>query len=383
MTLTCDDLDDLVQLRRNLHQAPELSGAEFQTATTMADEMRRLGADQVDTGIGGTGVLATFEGRQDGPTLLFRAELDALPIHESGGIPHRSMQSGVAHSCGHDGHMAILCGLARRLSRKRPARGRVLLLFQPAEETGAGAQAVIDDPRFRSFAPDYAFALHNRPGLPMGHVGLATGPVNCASRGMKLRLVGREAHASEPQNGRSPATALARLVSRLPELGRGQLGDPDYALVTLTHLRMGAPAFGIAPGEADLLATLRTATDAGMASLVSDAEKIVGTEAARERLSAELAYADVFHHCENHADAVTWVARALDGLKMPHDRSGCPMSASEDFGRFGVSGCRSAMLFLGSGETCPALHNPDYDFPDDLIAPGVAIFARVTRDMLG
>lgn len=382
MTLSQTDIAELTALRHALHAAPDLSGEEAGTAARIAGALTPLAPDALLTGLGGHGLAAVFAGAAPGPTVLFRCELDALPIEERGSPPHRSRNPGKAHLCGHDGHMAILMGLARIFARQRPARGRAVLLFQPAEETGAGAAAVIADPGFETVLPDYAFSLHNLPGLPLGHVGLAPGPVNCASRGMAVTLTGKSAHASEPENGTSPMGALTRLMPALTALGHGTTAERDFALVTITHAEMGAPAFGIAPGEATLHATLRTLTDDRMASLCAATEGLVRDTAAAEDLRVDIAWHDIFAHCENGAEATAIIARALDTLGLAHDARGLPMRASEDFGRFGHR-ARAAMFFLGAGEDHAALHNPDYDFPDALLPVGTRIFAQIARDLLG
>src|SRR5690606_41957221 len=156
-----------------------------------------------------------------GLTLLFRAELDALPIAEISDVPHRSTIEGKGHMCGHDGHMAILAALGRLFGRQRPASGRVVLMFQPAEETGNGAAGVVADPRYAAIRPDYAFSLHNLPGVPLGHVRLRSGVVNCASRGIRILLDGRTAHASMPETGIAPTLAVARLLPALEKPSHG------------------------------------------------------------------------------------------------------------------------------------------------------------------
>jgi len=382
MSLTNSDIADLIALRRELHRYPEVSGAEGRTAGRIGTALSEHPPDRLLTGLGGHGVAAVYDGAAPGPTVLFRCELDALPIRETGSADHRSTVPDTGHLCGHDGHMAILAGLARLLARCRPTRGRAVLLFQPAEETGAGARAVLDDPRFETVAPQYAFSLHNMPGVPLGRVSLAAGPVNCASRGLALTLTGTTAHASQPETGISPMPALARLMPRLAELSHGDTADRDFALVTLTHARMGEAAFGIAPGEATLFATLRTLTDDRMAALCDRARALSDTVAAECGLTVRRNYHDIFPHCENDAEATRIIAAALDGLGIPHDATGLPWRPSEDFGRFGHR-ARSAMLFLGAGTDTPALHNPDYDFPDDLIPAGIRIFERIARDLLG
>lgn len=195
-------------------------------------------------------VAGIYDSGNDGPTIMLRCELDALPIQEISDLPHKSQDDGKAHLCGHDGHMAILIGVSRWLGKNRPHKGRVVLLFQPAEEDGAGAAKVISDPRFTAIKPDISLALHNYPNLPLGHGAIIAGPMNCASRGMKIRLFGRTAHASEPENGVSPALAIASLIPALTALKRGEgQADPAFVLTTITHAELGEPAFGVAPGE--------------------------------------------------------------------------------------------------------------------------------------
>jgi len=383
MSLTNSDVAELTDWRRALHRAPELSGAEAGTAKRVIAALEATGADAIVRGLGEHGVAAIYEGAEPGPTLLLRAETDALPIEETGTAPHRSAVPGVAHLCGHDGHSAILTGLARLLGRRRPARGRAVLLFQPAEETGAGMRAVLADPAFAPLRPDMALALHNMPGLPLGHVALAPGPFACASRGLRIALHGATAHAAQPETGRSPAPALSALLTGLASLGpAGAPMGAAFRLVTLTHARMGEPAFGIAPAEAELFATLRTRDDAPMEALAAEARALVAAQAEAHGLGCEIEEADIFAACHNAPEATALLDRAVTTAGLPRAHWDFPMRASEDFGLIG-SLCPAAMLLLGAGEQAPALHNSDYDFPDDLIAPGVRIFEAVCREMLG
>ncbi|MCV0394268.1 MAG: amidohydrolase [Rhizobiaceae bacterium] len=382
MDLTNRDIVDLVEFRQTLHRFPEISGEEEQTALRVVDFLTPCEPDTVLTGMGGHGVAAVFNGEAPGPTLLFRSELDALPIEELSGVAHSSEVPGKSHMCGHDGHTAILAAMARALGRRRPAKGRVVLMFQPAEETGAGAAGVTADPRYAAIAPDYALSLHNFPGTPLGHVRIRDGVVACASRGMRTVLTGKTAHSSMPETGTSPMQAVSRLMPRLGALGQGTFGDEDFAMATVTHCSMGEAVFGIAPGQAEIWTTLRTRRDDRMADLCRQAELLVAEAAAEAGLSHSVDYHEIFVASVNAPEAATLLREALDAEGIPHDEEGLPMRASEDFGLFG-RGAKSAMMFLGSGQTHPALHNPDYDFPDELIPIGARVFLCVVDTMLG
>ncbi|KQV83190.1 amidohydrolase [Rhizobium sp. Root1220] len=384
MFLTDRELLEIKEFRRNLHRNPEVSGEEVETANRVRAALVGSNPDQIVSNLGGHGVAVIYEGAAVGPTLMIRAELDGLPIEEISDVSYRSTVPGKGHLCGHDGHMAVLVALAQGLGQKRPATGRVILLFQPAEENGAGAAAVLADPRFAALKPDLALSLHNFPGVKLGHVLLREGPVNCASRGMKIVLNGKTAHASNPEDGLAPTFAMAGLLEALTALGNnGPLGA-EYSLVTVTHARLGEPAFGISPGYAEIWATLRTLTDESMAALVRDAETLARERAQATGLRLEITYEDVFQQCYNSAEAVDALRRALDdeGVSRESASALLPMKGSEDFGLFRAV-APSAMFFLGAGEDHPRLHNPDYDFPDELIAVGSRIFMRAVRNILG
>ena len=381
MYLTNQDIIELTAWRRKLHAMPEVSGEEFSTAAEVIAFLADTGPDRVISGLGGAGVAVIYDSGVAGPTVMFRAELDALPIEETGEPEHRSRISGKGHMCGHDGHMATLAALGRQFGRQRPKHGRAILLFQPAEETGAGAAAVIADEKFAELRPDYAFSLHNKPGMPLGHIWLKDGAANCASRGLRIVLEGKTAHASMPETGTSPASAIASLIPALTALSRGSVAGGDLVLATITHASIGEPAFGIAPGRAELWVTLRTMTDDRMAALTERAEALVRDAAAAGGLQCRMEYHDIFDHCENDPEAAGLLRQAMEAEQVPHE-AGEALRASEDFGRFGALS-KSAMFFLGAGENTPALHNPNYDFPDELIAIGARVFMRTARDILG
>ncbi|WAJ27173.1 amidohydrolase [Antarcticirhabdus aurantiaca] len=380
--LTNRDVAELTAWRKHLHQHPELSNEEERTAAAVVAFLADTAPDKVLTGLGGHGVALVYDSGTDGPTVMIRSELDALPIEELSGAAHASLVPGRSHMCGHDGHTTILAALGRQFGRARPSRGRVVLLFQPAEETGDGAAGVIADPRFAEFAPDLAFSLHNLPGVPFGEVRLKVGVVNCASRGLRIVLEGKTAHSSMPETGTSPMIAVSRIMPALPELGRGRFEDDDFRMVTVTHARMGEAVFGVAPGRAELWASLRTRRNEDMANLCAAAEALAEGIAAEHGLRCIIDYHEIFAASLNAPEAVEHLRRALDNEGIRHTEEALPMRASEDFGLFG-QGAPSAMFFLGAGERHPSLHNPDYDFPDDLIPIGARIFMRAARNILG
>ena len=380
--LTNSDIEDLTQFRRALHQYPEISGEEIETARTIAAELKKLSPTRILTNLGGHGVAAVFDSGTPGPTVLFRAELDALPIPEEHDIPWVSKVLGKSHVCGHDGHMTMLLALGRMIARQPVAKGRVVLMFQPAEEDGSGARAAVNDPAYAEIAADFAFAIHVEPGRPFGHVDTAPALINCASKGVAVTLRGKTAHAASPEDGTSPAPALAELIPSLQALGPGGALDDGFRLVTLTHLRMGEPTFGVAPGEAVLYATLRSTRDDALAEIEDALRAEVARAAEAHGLTSEFAESDHFAASINDPEAYAIAAAAMDALGVSHGQKNLPMRASEDFGLFGRD-AKAAMLCLGPGEDYAALHNPDYDFPDDLIPIGAGIFERIARDLLG
>lgn len=380
MALNDKQISALIDLRHALHRRPEVSGEEVETAKRIAAELETLGADRIWRNLGGHGVAAEFTGRAEGPTVLFRCELDGLPIHEISERVYRSQIDGRGHLCGHDGHMVSILGVAMALAT-RPAKGRVILLFQPAEETGAGAKAVIEDPRWPELRPDFAFAYHNLPGRPLGEIGLRPGPGNCASRGMQILLEGKSSHAAAPEDGTSPGPAMAALMQGLPKLGTGKIGDNAFSLSTLTHAKLGEPTFGIAPGFGELRVTLRCMTDDRMKALVSNAEALIAQHT--QDISVEVLWHDIFYSVTNDAEATDAGRRVAVRQGLSRHEMETPMRWSEDFGRFGTDGAKAAMFYIGAGVTQPQLHNPDYDFPDALIPVVTGLFSGIVDDILG
>lgn len=380
--MTPETLARLTSLRHKLHQSPEISGEEKNTAAQIAELLEQHSPDRILKDIGGHGLAVLFDSGQAGPTVGIRCELDGLPIQEISDAPYVSRIPGKGHLCGHDGHMTMVLGVSEALGKSRPPNGKVVLIFQPAEETGKGAIAYRADPKFAEIAPDYMFSLHNLPGLDLGEVELCQGPANCASRGMRIVLKGKTSHAAAPQDGVSPAGALSQLILVLADLGKGGVLDADFALTTVTHASLGEATFGVAPGHAELWVTLRTVSDNRMSRLIQDAENLVQSVAKSERLAVDISYDDIFEACTNNADATEVLAQACAAQSVPYQLVSEPQRFSEDFGQFG-KGAKSAMFWLGSGKDHPQLHNPDYDFPDALIPIGTGIFLSAIEQVLG
>ncbi len=381
--MSTDGPAPLRELRRRLHGAPELAGSEAATAELMAAFLEAQGPDALLDGLGGNGLAARFDGAAPGPTVLLRAELDALPIHEASSLPHRSQRPGVAHLCGHDGHMAILAGVAVRLGTARPARGRVWLLLQPSEETGEGARRVTADPRFAGIDPEWAFAIHNLPGHPLGTVLLRDGAFACGSVGLVARLHGTTAHAAHPELARSPAAAVARLIPHLSGLADpAALPHPGFALSTVIHAQVGDMAFGTTPGEAVVCATLRADDEEVLGRLREAAVAAVSEEAARDDLGWETSWVEPFPVTVNDPEAVAAVRLAASGLGLRCEELPRPLRWSEDFGEL-ARGRRGALIGLGAGEAHAPLHAPTYDFPDALLETGVDLFRGVLDHVLG
>lgn len=372
-------MDSIIALRHELHRNPGTSGKEKETAERIARFFKPLAPDAIFDNLGGTGVAVVFSGAKPGQTIMLRAELDALPIQERNHLPYSSANPGKAHLCGHDGHMAILAAVGSELATARPAKGRVVLLFQPAEETGAGAAAVTRDARFPEIAPDYVFAMHNLPGFPLGQVVIRNGVFSAASRGITIGLHGTPAHAAQPETGHSPATAMARIIEKMAQLPSDLTSPDETAFITVVGAQLGDKAFGTAPAEAEIWATLRSTTDSTMAALTSYVEKAATDLADAFNLDCTIGYSDVFAATLNSARANDIVRHNAEGQVHELDQ---PFRWSEDFGHFSEH-AEGALFGMGAGTDMPELHNSNYDFPDDLLAPAAQLFQKLIRQFLG
>jgi len=400
----------LKEIRQQLHRLAETAHQEKETAAFVAARLREAGIEDIREGIGGYGLVATIDSRRPGPALLFRAELDALPIDETISLPYASRNSGVAHKCGHDGHMSVLIGLAQALQDRPLARGKVHLLFQPAEETGEGAEKMLGDHKMSGIAPDFAFALHNLPGFPLHSVLLREDVFAAGSAGLIIRLTGNTAHAAHPDQGRSPAPAVAALISSLQELPGSVLPSGRFGLATIIHVRIGDEAFGTTPGRAVLMATLRAWEPEDLEQLREQAVGLAYEVAEAQGLECGHEWTEVFHPTVNNPEAVALVRKAAEKLvasraaKRGGDQTGYqsekraefetlkrsggqsvpleirdmahPFSWSEDFGMF-TNRFTGALVGIGAGEDHAHLHDTRYDFPDEILETGIALFTGI------
>jgi len=372
----------LIEIRHSLHSDPEVSGQETRTAEKIVNYLKRIGVNRIYENIGGKGVLAVIEGSKPGKNLLFRAELDALPLREENEIAYKSKNKRVAHLCGHDGHMAILLGIAELIYRKRnEMSGKTILLFQPAEETAQGAVAVLADKNFKEIKVDQAFALHNIPGYALGAVLIRNGCFALASRGVIIRLIGATSHAGEPLNGRSPTLAMTRIINEIILLPKRYLPLSTDALTTVVYARLGEVAFGTSPGYAEIMATFRSGKEQEMKILIQEVERLIKGQAKLYRLDSEIEHTEIFPVTKNDNRIVEIVKRAAKKISNEIIQLEAPFPWSEDFGYFSRK-FPSVLFGFGAGKDHPSLHNPDYDFPDQIIEPAVKMLYQICLEVL-
>ena len=270
--------------------------------------------------------------------------------------------------------MAILTAVAQYYSNNRPKAGRVILLFQPAEETGEGAKKILEDKASEQLKPDFVFALHNAPKYPLGEVLIKTGTICCASRGMIIRLTGKTAHAAQPETGNSPVKAVYQLLPLFEQLPMLINSQSDFTFATIVGVKIGEKAFGTSPSDAEIYVTLRSEHDIEMKRLVDIVNEKITSLSIAHKLTYSIEYEDVFDATVNHEKAVEIITHALNDEPVNHLTR--PFRWSEDFGQFTRLHC-GALFGLGAGENTPALHNPDYDFPDQLIETGSRYFIKI------
>lgn len=375
-------IKEIQKIRQTLHKYPELSGSESETASFIKGYLDRFDADGIIEGIGGAGLMGIFNGESpdQGPTILIRAELDALAIHEASTLSYASENSGVMHACGHDGHMAMVLGVAKWLKNNRPKFGRVILLFQPAEETGLGAEAMISDEKFNSILVDRAIALHNLPGYKKNAVFIKEGTFASASVGLKIEFLGQSSHAAYPGEGINPSLALSEFVQKLESLKKKARLHDKFRVLTVTYIKLGEPAFGINPGKCEMGVTVRAETDNGIIEMIEDVKNELSSVDKTFEGDVSIEEREPFSAVINDAEGVKLLSTIADKLDVDIQFLNEPFAWSEDFGKFRAK-CPITLFGLGSGEEFPALHSENYDFDDDLIPVGTTIFCEYIKEL--
>ena len=368
-------MQSLISIRQHLHQFPELSGQEYQTQQFLKKQLAPLNPDYLQE-VATTGLLVTFWSKRAGPNILLRADMDALPIAEINSFAHRSRKEKESHKCGHDGHTAILVGVARQLAQHPPQKGKVFLLFQPAEEIGQGAQAVLNDPEFKKWSFDQCFALHNLPGYPMHQIICKPHQFSAGAVSVAFRLFGKTAHAAQPEKGLNPSQALSAILQLRERFTQPKTDAQDFALVTPVYATLGEKSYGASAGYAEAHFTLRAWNQEHLEQVCKAFSHAVKSQATAEGLWLEEEWFEVFHANYNHPRAYDLVKQSAARHNLSWQEMERPFRWTEDFGLLS-STFTGAMFGLGAGEQTPALHNPDYDFPDEIIETGVKMFVEI------
>ena len=370
----------LESLRHKLNKNAELSGQEKKTNKIINEFLAKTNPDVHYKNIGGYGIVAIYKGVEEGKNILFRADIDGLNI-PSGQQTTVNGQKSIAngqysHRCGHDGHATILCGLAMRYGKKRPEKGNVILLFQPAEETGEGALAVINDPLFKEIKIDMAFALHNLPGYAKHQIILKKDCFASASLGLKLIFEGATSHASQPEKGNNPQIVVTTLLDAFQKKYENLKRDKYNTILTVTHVSIGEETFGVTPGHAEIWLTLRSQDDSALRQLTESTIVLSEYVAQEFKLNFSHSIHEDFVATMNSDRLTDVVEKSAQELRLSVNNIKEPFPWSEDFGRFG-SICPICLFGLGCGFEHEPLHSPIYDFEDEIIDTGVDIFYQL------
>jgi amidohydrolase len=375
-------IEDVRRWRHDLHRIPELGLREHRTGDYLAEALGAMGV-AVARGVGGTGLVGTISGGTisdgTGGALGLRADMDGLPLTERGGRPYASQHDGVMHACGHDGHMAMLLGAAARLSAEGGFAGTVHLVFQPAEEHGLGAKAMIADGLFERFPMDAIFGLHGMPGNPERGISTRAGGLMAAEDNFEIRVIGRGGHAARPQMVVDPIPIAAEIILALQTIVARNVDPAEPAVVSCTEILTDGARNAI-PGEVVIRGDTRSFRDDVRDLLEHRIRQLADGICAAHGASGSVTYTHEFEPTINDpvsVAAAVRAARAAVGDELA-DGDATPWTASEDFGAFlrRVPGC---FALLGTGVDGPSLHSPDFDFNDDVLDAGVAYYVNLVR----
>jgi hippurate hydrolase len=365
--------------RRDFHAHPEVLYDVHRTAGLVAERLRGFGCDEVVTGIGRTGVVGVIRGRKSasGKVVALRADMDALPISEKTNLPHASTVPGKMHACGHDGHTAMLLGAARHLAATRDFDGTLVVVFQPAEEGGAGARAMIEDGLVSRFGIREFYGMHTMPGLPLGAFATRPGAIMAATVYFDVTIEARGAHAAQPHKGIDPVLIAAHAITALQAIP-ARATDPLKSLViSVTRIDAGE-ALNVIPDSARLRGTIRfldaevgRETEERFRAVLDHTAKMFGASAT---IDYRYGYPVTLNHAAETAFAVETARQVATA---PVDEDLPPTMGGEDFS-FMLQQRPGAFVFIGNGDTAP-LHNPGFDFDDRAIPYGIAYWSAITR----
>ncbi|CUH48008.1 M20 aminoacylase family protein [Ruegeria atlantica] len=369
---------DMAAWRKHLHSIPELEFECHETAAFVADRLREFGVDELHEGIAKTGIVAIISGRGEGPTIGLRADMDALPIPEETGVEYASTNPGKMHACGHDGHTTMLLGAARYLAETRNFRGRVALIFQPAEEEGGGAGVMVEEGIMDRFDISQVYALHNAPNLPVGAFHTTPGPIMAAVDTFEVHIQGVGGHGAMPHEARDPVMAACGIAQAIQTIVSRNNYALDDLVVSVTQIHTGT-VNNVIPDTAFINGTVRTFDPNVQQMVIERMEQIVQGQATSYGVEARLDYEKNYPATINDGEKAGFaaeVARDVSGAERVVGNTGREMGA-EDFS-YMLQSRPGAYLFLGQGESA-GLHHPKYNFNDEIAPVGASFFARIVE----
>ena len=373
---------EITAWRRDLHAHPELLYDVHRTAASVADKLKGFGCDDVVAGIGRTGVVGIIRGRKPGAKVIgLRADMDALPLEEETGLPYKSTVPGKMHACGHDGHTAMLLGAAKYLAETRNFAGTAVLIFQPAEEGGAGGLAMVKDGLFTRFGIEEVYGMHNYPGLPVGTFGMRPGAMMAAADHIEIVIEGVGGHAARPHLAVDTVLVGAQIINQLQSVVARNVDPLEAAVVSICMFQAGHTD-NVIPQHARLRGTARSLTPEVRALLQKRVQEVVEGTARLYGAKAEVKYSIGYPVVVNDEDRTSFaasVAREIAGNDKV-DADFPPMMGAEDFAYL-LQERPGAFIFVGNGDSA-GLHHPAYDFNDEAIPIGTSYWVRLTETAL-
>ncbi|MBO9430445.1 M20 aminoacylase family protein [Sulfitobacter sp. R18_1] len=373
---------EITAWRRHLHQHPELMFDLPETSRFVEEKLRSFGITDITTGIAQTGVVAVIEGQSNtsGRTIGLRADMDALPITEATGLPHASKTPGKMHACGHDGHTAMLLGAAQYLAETRNFDGRVVLIFQPAEEGGGGGNVMVQEGLMDRWGIDEVYGMHNMPGHPTGQFAIREGALLAAADEFAIMLTGQGGHAAAPHEAVDTNLAAAHVMIALQSIASRNTDPLKQVVVSVCTLRSDTDSHNVLPHQVLLRGTVRTLDSEVQDLAERRLHDLTRLTAEAHQCRAEIDYQRGYPVTRNHADQTRFAAEAADKVTPGTDRDTPPIMAGEDFS-YMLNARPGAYIMIGNGEGA-TVHHPEYDFDDAAIPAGCSWFAQVVEDRL-